>query len=520
MADLHSLLSRGYFPKELPPPFKTVSFGDAVAAAPDEFKTLAQNLPPAKLARHNLARPGNVYRALGIPNPSKHLPLCDTIAANWAQLNQAVSRGSLSLSTPTPSVIGRALNPRVLVSDLAEHKIRCRSGKRYVLTADISRFYPSIYTHSIPWALHTKPVAKANKGLGLLGNSLDKFVRDSQDGQTIGVPIGPDTSLLLAELVMTAADVALGTRLRVEGYRFVDDIEFPFPTAAEAAAALGPLQETLGYYELALNPAKTQVEPLPLPSEEPWISRLRDFRLRTKPVQQKRDLIKYFDLAFALAREFPTKPVLNYAVAKLRGLGVDAVNGALIQDLLLQSVVNEAGVTRFALEMLIRYRAAGAQVDIRRITSAIGTIVNHHAPLLHGSELSWAIWGAIAFAIPLEDGIARLAVATADPVVTLLALDAHSRGLIGFDLPNELIAEIGSESLGSERWLLLYEAVNHGWLAEDQIIQQDGFSPFFEALRAADVTFYDSDVELEKISRPLDQLHALRIPVLGLVFGY
>lgn len=35
-------------------------------------------------------------------------------------------------------------------------------GKRYVVKADISTCFPSIYTHSIPWALAGKATAKKN----------------------------------------------------------------------------------------------------------------------------------------------------------------------------------------------------------------------------------------------------------------------------------------------------------------------------------------------------------------------
>ena len=112
-----------------------------------------------------------------------------------------------------------------------------------------------------------------------------------------------------------------------------------------------------------------------------------------------------------------------------------------------------------------------------------------------------------------------MAVATGDPVVTLLALDAHSRDLVGFDLPGELTVEIGLESFGSERWLLLYEAVRHGWLAEPEVLESDPFTPFFAMLHKADVIFYDSEVELAKIDRPFDQLHGINMPVLGFVFG-
>lgn len=80
-----------------------------------------------------------------------------------------------------------------------------------------------------------------------------------------------------------------------------------------------------------------------------------------------------------MTREFPSKTVLNYAVAKLRTVEVDDANVRLIQDLVLQSLVNEAGVTRFALEMLIRYRAAGLALDVDKLGAALATVVDHHA---------------------------------------------------------------------------------------------------------------------------------------------
>jgi hypothetical protein len=32
----------------------------------------------------------------------------------------------------------------------------------FVLISDVSQFYPTLYTHAIPWALHGKAYAKAN----------------------------------------------------------------------------------------------------------------------------------------------------------------------------------------------------------------------------------------------------------------------------------------------------------------------------------------------------------------------
>ena len=72
-----------------------------------------------------------------------------------------------------------------------------------MLTTDLSRFFPTIYTHSVPWAFHSKSVAKKNKNptLKYFGNLLDLALRQAQDGQTIGIPIGPDTSHMIAEAI-------------------------------------------------------------------------------------------------------------------------------------------------------------------------------------------------------------------------------------------------------------------------------------------------------------------------------
>ncbi|MCV5837901.1 RNA-directed DNA polymerase, partial [Escherichia coli] len=84
---------------------------------------------------------------------------------------------------------------------------------------DISRFYHSIYTHSIAWTYHTKDISKRNRSNSLFGNVLDKHSQDSQDGQTIGLPIGPDTSLIIAESLLSNIDLKLSEKGISNGLR-------------------------------------------------------------------------------------------------------------------------------------------------------------------------------------------------------------------------------------------------------------------------------------------------------------
>ncbi len=118
-------------------------------------------------------------------------------------------------------------------------RVELRSLGRFVLRTDVNRFYPSIYTHSLPWAIEGKPKVKAAKAAdnlnSLWSNKLDLHTRNVNDQQTMGVPIGPDTSLLLAEVILAAVDEELAQEIPgLRGIRFIDDYEFAVNQRSEA----------------------------------------------------------------------------------------------------------------------------------------------------------------------------------------------------------------------------------------------------------------------------------------------
>jgi hypothetical protein len=117
-----------------------------------------------------------------------------------------------------------------------------------------------VYTHLIPWVLHSKSVAKAkSRDITLLGNALDKELMACQNGQTKGITIGPDVSLRIAELLLSGVDKKLSQECRiVSGTRFIDDIELTFTKLADAEAALAGLERLLAVLELQLNASKTK----------------------------------------------------------------------------------------------------------------------------------------------------------------------------------------------------------------------------------------------------------------------
>jgi len=293
----NQLLERGYFPRELPPCFTTAPFAAFIARS-------RGSLPSAPLQRwtrsvaYNLGRPGGLRRPLKIPNPFSHLVLAEEIERHWAVLDTHFRSAKASASRPRVTrVLGRAVVPRLRIGELPKLRARRWRGARYFLRTDINQFYSSIYTHSIPWALHSKATAKANLGKAPLpGDQIDRAARTQQWGQTVGIPIGPDTSLILSEAILTAVDRELVSRSSsvlpvFHGFRYIDDYELPFQNLTQAEAVLVDLQAILSEFELTLNPRKTSIREMPVPLESSWALELSRFSVRDTPRGQTNDLI-------------------------------------------------------------------------------------------------------------------------------------------------------------------------------------------------------------------------------------
>ena len=135
----------------------------------------------------------------------------------------------------------------------------------YVAHTDISDCYGSVYTHSIPWALHDKANAKANRSSTLLGNRVDGLVQGMSNGQTNGIPQGSTIMDFVAEIVLGYADLLLSQKLAelgIDNYkilRYRDDYRIFVNSPQDAEKILKALTEILIDLGLRLNAQKTLI---------------------------------------------------------------------------------------------------------------------------------------------------------------------------------------------------------------------------------------------------------------------
>lgn len=150
--------------------------------------------------------------------------------------------------------------------DVEQESINKALEFKYLFTTDISNFYPSIYTHSVPWAIHTKEVAKTIRGVNAnLGNRIDHALRQMSWGQTNGIPQGSALMDFIAEIILGYADEMLGVKLDDEGIvdyhiiRYRDDYRVFTNSKEDAEAIARHLTVILQELGLQLNASKTSL---------------------------------------------------------------------------------------------------------------------------------------------------------------------------------------------------------------------------------------------------------------------
>ena len=468
---LDDLLAKGYFPKELPTPFTTASYATAMAATPPTVFTSGRVV--RRLCTHPLARPGMTTRVLGIPDPVNFYRLANLVATSWPTINTAISRSKLSLTKPIDDPTHhRALVPQA-TAGRAEARAEHRARARYLVDLDIAQFYPSVYTHTLDWAVRGKSVAKALRRATGLGPLLDLYTRNANDGQTVGIPIGPDTSLALGELILANVDVELlRSRSRIHGFRYYDDYELYAATRTDAEAGMSAIQGILADWQLAVNPYKVEIRELPQPIEDEWLSVLKRVSIRTHSSQERSDLNALFDESFRLARRFPRDHVISYALGhfitrdRLERHRVQRVNWPHLEKLLMQACLGEPGVLPDAAVLLNWAQLRGWPIDRPVLAKALATMITENAARGHASEVAWAIWTAIALGCKLPNACGRAASRMRDDVVALTALHARSLGLLGGVAPADWQTLMTAASLAGEHWLLAYEAYETRLAAE------------------------------------------------------
>ncbi len=552
------LLKKGYFPKELPPCFFTDLLGasfntisadlisneptrqslfmdaadDLTNLTPDEIReeklrlkqVFKHRLNYSECGLYSIPKPGLARNVIKIPNPLHQGKLADAIANNYSEIEKIFEKSNLSTTKPKLEE-GISQGRRAVKHDnFGVFKELCivNSFKYSIqLKTDIAKFYPSIYTHSIPWVTFGgKEVYKRNRAMrngspskinAIYGDDIDNRFMWCQNQQTMGIPVGPDTSFIAAEIIACHIDLLFENKLNKKnidfiGYRYYDDFSLYFNSELDAQIALTELKSILNEFELRINDDKTTISNSHNELESDWALAIKSFYFRPSEKDQKEDIWNFFSIAFKFLEKFPNESVLRLAVNKFNYVRIEKHNWDFFESLVFRLGLTDTGALQKISKLLISYKNL---VNRPKLKSFCFEVILRHAEKKHDYEMTWALWLLNEFNIqPIKD-IFEIVFESKCSFACIIALDLLSRNnrIRTFDY-SSLTSSLITENLNNRSWLLVYEAVYKGWVPGVlPAVITDHF--YFDLIKSKNIHFYDSSRSLEPLKTERSNLNKI-----------
>jgi hypothetical protein len=554
--NLKRLLEKGYLPKELPPPFNSKLFaekhrfikskwdkkinsekaqqpGENKASAKKRFKEDYGKYDSSQLAIYSLAKGIYSRRKLGIPNPKQYSDLSSAIIENWSLIRKTYKLSSFSESTPIEARAKRAVRTKSISWNNFKFQLIVKSfDKKVELTLDISQFYPTIYTHSIPWAIVGKDKAKKfykiaisdqTKWQGLVNSNndakayrsadfIDTLVRNCNDKQSVGLCIGPDTSLILAEVIANRIDNEISKRLSSishTGTRYYDDYYFYFNNRNEAENALKIIQQVLYEFQLETNENKVNITKLPFKYIEDWTEQFDRFIFIEVDKYELRNFFSILNNSILLNKK-NSSWIIHYALKQFQSgeTVIQKENWDIFLSFLLQTLIIDSSTIDLIFEIVFIYKIYLDNLSKKKIKNVLISIIEEHLTLNHSFEVSWSLWTFITFRINCPKQLVESILNCKDSFSKLICLHLIEESLYEGKKPNvnKLKTYIENSSSFGENWLLIYETIVKEWLVFDDPVKILD-NEYFEILKDYDVSFYETERQVRpKISMGSDFL--------------
>jgi hypothetical protein len=329
---------------------------------------------------------------------------------------------------------------------------------------------------------------------------LDKLVRNCNQQQTVGIPIGPDTSRIISELILSRVDAELtsvGSGLASpQIYHNIDDYQIGCMGLGESEDAQSRFVRTISRYELRLNDFKTSVDH-GLSFAPSNFQRHFDYLGQ----QRGRNFVEhFFEILYAQVPLHPNTNVLGYAIKRFaRNLARNEERG-LVREYLQRLIFAAPHQARWILPLLLGiYRAEGLNAEVRRIIAwGIETCVRRNDV----GSLLWFLYAAIFLGIRLASALCNLCLGMSNELVDLVLFHGRNAGLFSFDL-SEMRSRYQSNDFASSAWLPIYEVERRGWDTSpsfSKIGAADDADNLYQHLSNQGVEFYITDQDHFEVS--------------------
>lgn len=498
------LLGYNYFPlvaryaDEFPPCFTSTCLCDNSFSAYQALLQQGSNLEKSRksdgfgVIHTSSTRSNYTPRMTEIPHPLAYCALCQELISHhqmWADIE---------CNTKSAIRVGKYDDdPRIFVMRGREN-LSVPVDAKYIVKADIAKFYDSIYTHALPWAIHGIKEAKKDHSSSLWGNDLDTALRQARRKETNGISIGPGTSSICGEILLKAADDRLGA---YQYMRFIDDFRFYANSEEQAEEFILNLSNVLSEYRLTLNQRKTEILPLPEIINPDWRREVYA-AIRLGPSEQ--DTSYLLDLSLEIQKDDPESAALRTALLAIeqRWSSMNAQG----REQTITRLFNIAAFYPIAVRTLCRLLLDDNEEHgyVKQHITELNSLIVEHSKVRRSDAVTWLLYTIIHAGQKVNPAVAEAVIASKDCLAMSLLIETEDGQIVSRLV--RFISEI--EDLNpaqydrDEYWLLYYQVTRKGGLPFNSNPLYKEYCEEFSELERLNCCFIDTE-----LTRPLsDQL--------------
>lgn len=455
------LLGYGLFSDKLPDAFSSQAFFQ-YCRSPISFAQGEHDYIDFTTARNN-----GFPRQMGIPNPMAYQRLCKELSEHWVDLQTHFHQYTDSQQHIISRIHIRKRKESQILFEMSYENWKedgtpeddLPLGNHFVVHADISTCFPSIYTHSLCWAIVGKEQAKSDRKSGW-HNNIDKLCQNMRNGETHGLMIGPHASNLLSEIILVVIDAKLYAR----GWRFIrniDDYTCFVHNCDDAQKFINDLIYELKQFDLPLNHKKTSVESLPVPSVEHWVNKLNTFHSIPSRGEINYKRVKaFFDLAITSMRtNNGNAAALKYVIKVLSG--AELTENA--KQLFVKKSMELAIAYPYLLHIMDQYVFSMGYCNTTEIDKFANTLFSEASEQNNAEGVYYAIYFAIKYHFEIS-GIQAVSMVNHDScLVRLFAMLYYKKrsDLQAMKLFRDDAKRLATTDM-DKWWIYVYETLTYG----------------------------------------------------------
>lgn len=461
----NALLNRGFFPEVLPPCFTSKGLANAFGGLHKSLsKTKFHSGRSTEYIRYSGTKHNGSRRPYGTPNPISYYYIADFISDHYSYFENQFKKSKFSVSVPEvlEDTKERAIKIGSIngFDNLISERLKYSS---FYLKADISQYFPNIYTHSLAWAAHGKLESQEDKKTDSkqnFFNELDFYIQQAQSRQTRGILVGPDAYRIVAEFLSCVIDDDLfndAGDLIVGGVRYVDDYYFGTDTELSANRVRAKLEANLSQKELYLNDSKSAVESTRFLTRDDWAVRLRSHvdEIFGSSSQIESLLNDAYDASEELSSDSPFK----LAVRLIDGeIWASSDYWKLLEGHFLRSLIHFPHALDYVLLIVTKRFVTGLDCDGKAWESVANICLKTALQYDFHHEICWLLW--FMFVNKMEISVESLTTCWAheNAHISAMVWAAYGDGILG-KIKRPKIPTILSTT--GDQWLSSFEIRSH-----------------------------------------------------------